>query len=675
QARIATVRALSSASVANLDVDPELSVLLALAAVSQSGAEVLPEAEEALHRGVQAHRLQVQVPSAAAAFFSPDGEHFIGGGPGDVPVWDAATGEEVLTLVGHTDQVFNAVYSPDGAFIGTNSFDGTTRLWNATTGEELWRIEIEGSDPLSIAISPDSQLLATSSQDVVRVWEIASQELTATLDHFRPLGINFGPNGLLAVADDGSPPSVRVWDVATRELVVELLMPDGATDVAFAPDGSFLAVAAASEGQIFDTETWELQNRLFGHVDAPQGIDVDPTSTLVASGANDGTARIFDAATGRPLLTLVGHDASVINVAFSPDGLRIATGGTDDTTRVWDIGPAAGAEWLSVPAPAGDVDYSPDGGSIAASSFWAAIHDAATGQEVLSFEGHEDFVRRIQFSEDGSQVATASFDGSARIWNVSTGEEQLLIPGFSGSVDFSPDGTRLATGGETHVRIFDANTGQELLAVEAYERQEFFEGPGLADVEFSPDGKWFATSGFNGWIKLWDAEDGTLVWEREGHTGFNPVSLQIDFSSDGSMLASVSWDGTAQIWDPETGDVIRTLGTGAGGELWAVDFSPDGRLLATGGGDGDVTLWDVEEGVKRLTLGSHPITVFGVDFSPDGRRLATGSFDDTLRVYVVDVSELAAIAQERLTRWWTEEECLQYLQPTDCPPAPADSGF
>jgi WD40 repeat protein len=93
-------------------------------------------------------------------------------------------------------------------------------------------------------------------------------------------------------------------------------------------------------------------------------------------------------------------------------------------------------------------------------------------------------------------------------------------------------------------------------------------------------------------------------------------------------------------------------------------------MLASAAYDNTARIWDVATGEELLNFQSHSDRLWGLAFSPDGRRLATASFDGTVRVFVLDLAEVVALAEERLTRWFTEDECRRLLHVETCPPAP-----
>jgi WD40 repeat protein len=143
----------------------------------------------------------------------------------------------------------------------------------------------------------------------------------------------------------------------------------------------------------------------------------------------------------------------------------------------------------------------------------------------------------------------------------------------------------------------------------------------------------------------------------------------VAFSPDGTRLASASLDGTAKVWEVETGRELLTL---VGHTNWVRDitFSPTGARLATASYDKTTKIWDAISGQTIFTLDNNT-EVNGVAFSPDGARLATANIDGAMHLYVIDdVKPLVALAQTRVTRSLTPEECRRYLPPEMCPAGP-----
>ena len=248
------------------------------------------------------------------------------------------------------------------------------------------------------------------------------------------------------------------------------------------------------------------------------------------------------------------------------------------------------------------------------------------GQPVSAPMGHDHWVADGDFSPDGSRIATASWDGSARIWNSRTGEP-LTGPLRHGaevrSVQFSPDGQRLVTcSGDHTARIWDARTGEALGVPMTHE------GP-VRFARFRSDGRQLMTVSDQS-VRFWDPRSGARsgeFFETEG------LISRAQFTPAGPLALVVTRENRS-IVQPETRQVLARL-TGATNEIWNAEFSPDGRSLGIAGVDGTVRVWSVETGNpvgELIHLGNR---VRGLQFSPDGLRLATAAEDGYARIWSV----------------------------------------
>jgi WD40 repeat protein/class 3 adenylate cyclase len=684
QARIASARELAAAAVANLDVDPERSILLALEAVDATWKidhTALPVAEEALHQALQESRVVLTVPQGRGIAVSDDGKRFATTSEdGTATVWETDTGNRLLTLRGHKGVVNDIAYSPDGSLLATVGNDRTVRLWDAASGRQVHVLRGH-RDLMGAAFSPDGSLLATSSKDgTVRVWNVAAgtQYLVLrgppgeTFDRFSGATPAFTPDGSRLTS--GGWFSTPIWDLATGKISKVLpRQSEQASAVAFSPDGTRVATTENLVVQTWDAETGKHRITFSGHTGPIRSIAYSPDGTRIATGAEDGTARVWDAATGESVLTLYGHRIGVDQVVFTPDGHRLLTGGMDGTARLWDISPTGGRDWLTVPGPAlrlGGVSFSPDGKSFAVprQHSGVTIRDVETGARIITLKGHDATIRRMVFSPDGTRLVGGSGSNRANknvttvpVWDVTTGELVMTLTGHDNVVSdvaYSPDGRRIATSSfDRTIRLWDALSGKELGVVDV-------RSPAYA-LAFSADGRFLvATNDRRKSLVVWDADSLELLGELRGHTD---VLQDVASGPDGKVVTA-SWDGTAKIWDLASGRELAPL-RGHSGAVMAVAVSPDGALVATGSLDGTAKLWDAATGREKLTLFGHDGPVNTVAFSPDGRFLATASADGTVSLHLLPIDDLRDLARERVTRSLTDEECRQYLHVGKCPAA------
>jgi eukaryotic-like serine/threonine-protein kinase len=246
-------------------------------------------------------------------------------------------------------------------------------------------------------------------------------------------------------------------------------------------------------------------------------------------------------------------------------------------------------------------------------------------QELKALRGHTGPILAVAYSPDGRQIATASADGMAKVWDGATGRHLVDLTNHLGpirSVAFFPDGQRIVTGSwDKTARVWNVTTG----------KSHHLEGHSNAifSVAVSSNGQRIATGSLDHTVRIWTAN--TMTPDSWAFTNHTHGVWAVAFSPDGRHVASGSWDKTARVWDPNNGKELAIIKQADA--VFSVAFSPDGQTVATGSKDGTVQLWDASSGAHRQTFEGHERPVFSVSFSPDGRRIISGSDDETARVW------------------------------------------
>jgi eukaryotic-like serine/threonine-protein kinase len=441
--------------------------------------------------------------------YRPDGSQFASAGrDGTVRVWDAATGNLVHILQGHSARAIAVAYSPDGSRLASCGGDGFVRIWDAASGAALRAIQAHVGEVLSLAYSPDGIRLASAGEDgVVRVWHTPSgAELHAYKGHTGEImSIAYTSDGTRLVSAGVDDHEIHIWD---------------------ASDVGEMHSFRASAGEIM-------------------GLAYSADGSQLAAAGSDRTVRIWEAVRGNELRTF-RREHGISSLAYYSDGTRLATGEEDGTVRICD--PNTGVDLFAGRVHGGEVGgvaFSPDGGRLVSAGAEGAVRVCTVpdGKEFCVLNGHQGAVYTVAYSPDGNRVASGGEDGMIRAWDLVSRRQIGLLRGHAGGVAcvvYSPDGSRLASAGhDGTVRIWDALAGDELLVLKGHTGW-------LSNVAFSPDGTRVASAGHDRSLHVWDAVNGELLLVFKGRKGWGAWAA---YSPVRGGLASGGFDGTIQILD------------------------------------------------------------------------------------------------------------------------------
>jgi WD40 repeat protein len=559
-------------------------------------------------------RLRHGGPVAAVAF-SPDGKTLATASwDHTVRLWDVRTGKEARRLIGHKDAVFALALAPDGKTLVSAGKDKTARVWDVASGKELRQVGSHQEEVDCLALSPNGKTLATAGRN----------------EPLRLLDLDAGKELRRLYVPD--PVRIRGTDDVSEKQFREMLrLKVGILALAFAPDGKTVASVHKKSVRLWDVASGKELRHLKGPDKGVVSVAFAPDGNTLAVGNADGTVRLWDAATGKPGRLLDGFQQAVLAVTFSPDGKTIASGGADQLIHLWDA--ATGKRLAGVRAGeyVFDLRFSPDGKVLASAGFspvvglWAVPQrrraTAKSGKELSLPRLHPELgqptILPFAFAPDSRTAAAVARDGTLCLCEPDTGKVLRRLgkhPGVLMRVEFSPDGTKLASAAwsDPTIRVWDVASGKLLQALPAPEST-------LVTLIFSLDGRRLAAVNLNRTVRLWDLATGKLL-RQDGHAAY----LRLAFSPDGRLFAEADYDGVIRIREIATGKEVQRSATGAKGDIYSLAFSPDGRSLVWGGGDSAIHFCETATGLERLRLAGRQGAVQALAFSRDGALLASG---------------------------------------------------
>jgi WD40 repeat protein/DNA-binding SARP family transcriptional activator len=523
---------------------------------------------------------------ATAAGFSPDGARIATAGEDGVVAVADVDGDDrrvVLTIKpgtrGHATYPDSVEFSSDGRRLVVGAQDGTVRLVDVRDGTSRILGRHRGPVRRARFDRAATRVVSTGSEGPARIWDVASGA-SKPLSHGGEAvyDASFSPDGrhIATAARDGY---LRICDVrsgrraapAVKDVAQDLL------SARYSADGSQIVTAAADGGvRVYDARQALLLTELNGSVG--EVYDAAFAGRAIVSGGEEGALRVW-----APVATAALRGDATPSPSFSGDRGHVVWGDERGFVHRWDIAArrdrrltaraARGRILVRASADGSRLVAVPDDASLAGA---VRLYDAKSGRLLRTAPSHMASVyavaidrtgRRIAFAGKGPLIRTQAPDGSGR----------LDLRGHSGDVEglaFSPDARHLASASaDGTARIFDVKTGR-------LERTLQGHADTVTSVAYSPDGTRIVTADADATIRIWPVKGGaaTVLY---GHRHAVNVAA---FDASGDRVVSTGEDGTVRVWNAAGGEPLVTLHQYAIGN--GADVSGDGRLVVSQGGEG-----------------------------------------------------------------------------------------
>ncbi|MEM9265644.1 MAG: TIR domain-containing protein [Cyanobacteria bacterium P01_F01_bin.13] len=478
--------------------------------------------------GTPIRELTDHIASVRSVTFSPDGQILASAADDRTIRLYNPDGKTLRTLRGHNAQVKGIAFSPDSTMLASASWDDTIRLWSRT-GQLIRDIRGHNALVYDVSFSPDGKYLASGSWDkTVRTWTLEGEPISNVFGHTAQVhSVNFNPKSGLLVSGGGDR-TIRIWEL-DRPLITSLRDHQANVySVVFSPDDQVIASAGADKNIRLWNNKGEKIAVLDDHSDVIWKLSYSPDGKILASASSDYTAKLWDR-NGILLASLDAHEGPVYTLAFSQDGQFIATGAADRSVHIWRRDGSLVTKIVDLPKDVLSIAFSPDGKTLATAgwdhfvSLWdldgklpqpgeetyeiiydpdnkMIPRDNAEGQTPQKLEGHQGWIHEVIYGPDGQTIATASADGTAKLWST---------------------------------------TGEELKTLEGHQ-------DGVVTIQFSHDNELIATGSYDHTVKLWAASDGNLLTTLRGHED-RVTNLSINRNK--TRLATVGEDDRLLLWE------------------------------------------------------------------------------------------------------------------------------
>uniref|UniRef100_A0A671FVT4 Apoptotic protease-activating factor 1 n=1 Tax=Rhinolophus ferrumequinum TaxID=59479 RepID=A0A671FVT4_RHIFE len=614
----------------------------------------------------------------------------------DEKVFKAETGEKLLEIKAHEDEVLCCAFSTDDKFIATCSVDKKVKIWNSMTGELVYTYD-EHSEQVSCCHFTNNShhlLLATGSSDcLLKLWDLNQNTCRNTLfGHTNSVNhCRFSPDDKL-LASCSADGTLKFWDVKSanerksinvKQFFLSSEEPQEDLEVivkccSWSPDGSKIMVAAKNKVFLFDVHTDSLLAEIYtGHHSTIQYCDFSPHNHLAVVALPQYCVELWDMDSCLKVADCRGHLSWVHCVMFSPDGSSFLTSSDDQTIRLWETKTKKVCENSAIVlkqeidvafqenevmvlaidntgrlqlinGKTGQIDYltevqascccfSPHLQFVAFGGNDGAVQilELLNNRIFQSRTGHKNTVRHIQFTADGKSLISSSDDSTIQVWNWQS-EEYVFLQAHRETVkDFRllKNSRLLSWSLDGTVKVWNIITGR-------IEKDFVCHQHTVLSCDISSDGTKFSSTSADKTAKIWSFEHLSPLHELRGHKGCVRCSV---FSVDSTLLATGDDNGEIRIWNVSNGELLHlcapiSIEEGAathGGWVTDLCFSPDSKMLVSAGGY--LKWWNVVTGESSQTFYTNGTNLKKIHVSPDFKTYVT--VDSFGILYILQILE------------------------------------
>jgi WD40 repeat protein/serine/threonine protein kinase/cytochrome c-type biogenesis protein CcmH/NrfG len=588
---------------------------------------------------------------------------------GPLTLFDAGSGERLRNLRPHPGVAICVAVSPDGRTVATGGSDRCLRLWNLESGECVQ--SLQGHEAFVSALSwvaSTNRIVTGGADGTSRVWDLKQGRCVTVFEgHSGPVRAVAATNDGSIAVSGGQDGSIGMWDLASGANLRWLRGPRAAvTAVAFV-DGSVAAGSEDGTVRLWALEDGSVQRVIRVSNPVQDLVPMAGPRLWVAHGSSVSCLTIPKVRTvALPLAlseTVASGDLAAREQSFRShlEAARkaMASGGMDEViTQVREARTIEGYEhhgdalvlWNRVlaffpkGAPRSLVEvrrfgsggpnltacgYAGDGVILAGAVDGSLCRfDGESGAQGPPMIGHGQAITSIAATGDGTAVATASRDGTVRLWNAREGRQLRVLEGHQGTVAcvaVTPQGEVVSAGEDGTLRLWPAEDG-ELPALLGRSEEA------VLTVAVSADGRFAVSGGWDSHITMWSLPRSAELRRLEGHDG---AVLALAISSDCRTIASGGADGSVRLWDLESGRCRRTL-IGHAGAVQSVAFTPDARFVLSAGKDATLRVWDARTGTLATIVEGHAGSVADLAVDASGGAAVSVGSDSSLRLWFLD---------------------------------------